>query len=734
MQGRLEVLALASIKRRKPWPQIRWMGLDSENLLLLDERRASVLFLPSGRTRRRVPRLHSLLPRVVAMAPSRNGAWLAGVLVSGELFLWHKDTDSLKTAPAHPAVLALTSRAGEQGSNARLWVLPSDEGRRVLLGGAPDGPLLWELRGVEGPLHAVPGSLLLGRWAQLPPPSDVPLPGAADKEAAAHAVFFTDPELGDCCLCSFVFSAGQSLIISSLLLRWLDGSDALFSVAPFSATWHGFACALGSLSPACEAVKSRGAYVARLSSDGHVLAIAVNQRHPQATQVLFTSATGGVSVSSHLQGCGFRGPTLLPKFIRSYWVSDASWLSGDALLACMLKRGALLLVSRLGEPLTLSTHGCSVEFGPALFIPLHPLVTYSASGSADATASHGSAASEADALRQRFSVSAHPRLPFLLASDAAPARLVQAALEDVTAPLEDVRIGLADIAGFLARAVLLRSLSVLGAPPPGETVTVDATAAPPPLTAAPPFCSKTRRGGPFAGMHEESRTAEGETELTAPGGAIAAARISRPGSRSLSAGCSSRGTCCSLSALPALRWCSAGPASPSPYPSTAVTAGAAPPVPSYGARLSLEVAAALLSGADTGDTRAHLRSLLAALSLLSFAEAWLDRRAGWCRHRARSAGPTAAPEPCLGRGRASRLDDDEAPAEVAMEEAMADSVREGLGTGVELYALCMHRQRQTAGGADSIGRVAWRGRSGSGPSCPPARSAGRESSGRHTGA
>ncbi|XP_078733051.1 ciliogenesis and planar polarity effector 1 isoform X1 [Lampetra fluviatilis] len=823
MQGRLEVLALASIKRRKPWPQIRWMGLDSENLLLLDERRASVLFLPSGRTRRRVPRLHSLLPRVVAMAPSRNGAWLAGVLVSGELFLWHKDTDSLKTAPAHPAVLALTSRAGEQGSTARLWVLPSDEGRRVLLGGAPDGPLLWELRGVDGPPHAVPGSLLLGRWAQLPPPSDVPLPGAADKEAAAHAVFFTDPELGDCCLCSFVFSAGQSLIISSLLLRWLDGSDALFSVAPFSATWHGFACALGSLSPACEAVKSRGAYVARLSSEGHVLAIAVNQRHPQ--------------------GCGFRGPTLLPKFIRSYWVSDASWLSGDALLACMLKRGALLLVSRLGEPLTLSTHGCSVEFGPALFIPLHPLVTYSASGSADATASHGSAASEADALRQRFSVSAHPRLPFLLASDGyvvtvmrlggelAPARLVQAALEDVHRTLEDVRIGLA-ASRLPGEAVLLRSLSVLGAPPPDETVAVDATAAPPPPLPPPPFlqqdpdewsCGGHRAlqgddlyddlsdeeeggagdagggGGPdphpyvrmehgrveFAGMHEESRTAEGEMELTAAGGADLSARLSFAQRRLIVAWhllltlrdvdfwdtwMTFTVTCVArLSVL--LQFTdrprgSAGPAGKAasrsvrrdPWPFAVLQLfrrcalvlcwpGEPLPLPlrcshrrrrhrralPYGARLSLEVAAALLGGrADTGDTRSHLRSLLAAFSLLSFAEAWLDRACGLVL--APAPDPPVQPplpEPCLAPPvEPPGEDGDEAPAEVAMEEAMADSVREGLGTGAEIYALCHAPAAADRRVAPTLsGRVAVVG-----PEWLrsvlhlPARSAGRESS------
>lgn len=34
------------------------------------------------------------------------------------------------------------------------------------------------------------------------------------------------------------------------------------------------------------------------------------------------------------------------------------------------------MVSRLGGLLTLTSSGCSVDFGPAHFLPLHPLVTY----------------------------------------------------------------------------------------------------------------------------------------------------------------------------------------------------------------------------------------------------------------------------------------------------------------------------------------------------------------------
>lgn len=34
------------------------------------------------------------------------------------------------------------------------------------------------------------------------------------------------------------------------------------------------------------------------------------------------------------------------------------------------------MVSRLAGLLTLSSSGCSIDFGPAQFLPLHPLVTY----------------------------------------------------------------------------------------------------------------------------------------------------------------------------------------------------------------------------------------------------------------------------------------------------------------------------------------------------------------------
>lgn len=61
---------------------------------------------------------------------------------------------------------------------------------------------------------------------------------------------------------------------------------------------------------------------------------------------------------------------------RSYWIGDISWTHDSLFLACILKRGSLFILTCQGELLTLITFGCSIEFGPAEFIPLHPLITY----------------------------------------------------------------------------------------------------------------------------------------------------------------------------------------------------------------------------------------------------------------------------------------------------------------------------------------------------------------------
>ncbi|GAA6217096.1 uncharacterized protein C5orf42 homolog [Lates japonicus] len=415
MELKLEVVLSSSIKRKKPWPRFCWLGQEKESVFLLDDKRISEINMVSGRTKKRTPKLHPLLSSVVKMASSHNGMWLCGLLVSGELFLWNRDKDLLKTAAAAPEVVQMLTSG--QGNAARLSLQVSGDGMRVLLVAITGQVFLWECMDVRD-LTGVRDGTVKGHWAHIQPLEETILPSQQDKEASQHTIFVKTEAMGDACLSALVFTSGKNLIITCLKIQWEEGHMRVGSVG-YSIQWATKTHPMSHLTPPCQPVKSRGALVPAFSPDGRLLAIVLNQRQPKATQVLYVSTQNFVSVSSGLGGCGSKKMEIPSKYIRSYWVGSVSWSPSGLFLACVLKRGSLLMVARLGGLLTLTSTGCSVDFGPAQFLPLHPLVTYRppvSAGKGEASLS-SSSLSVRDVLRQRYSVTWHPRLLYLIVSD-----------------------------------------------------------------------------------------------------------------------------------------------------------------------------------------------------------------------------------------------------------------------------------------------------------------------------
>ncbi|XP_075444503.1 ciliogenesis and planar polarity effector 1 isoform X2 [Ascaphus truei] len=422
MDVSLEVLTSTNIKQKKPCPRICWLGQEKESVFLLDKKHLSEINLRSGSLKKIAPRLQALLKKknIVTLSTSLNGAWLVGLVLSGELFIWNKDRDSLQTAPANDEIAKEVTAAQELSWKVSLCA--SGDGRRVLVATPTGCVFLWESTEKRHILLSSKSTSVAGTWTQIQPLDSTVFPKTTDKEAMVHAIFVKNETLGDCCLCTFVSYAGERLMMTFLALRWCENNQKYNSSLPYCIRWAQQACSLASLvPPACEPVKSRGALLAAFSRDGLVLAITVNQRDPKATRVLFVNTMNFVTISGHLRGCSSKEQPIPCRFIRSYWVGDMTWTADSLFLACVLKRGALILLTRLGELLTLTTSGCSVEFGPAEFIPLHPLISYraplSAPESCGTNNSLGSSVSESDLLRQRYSVTCHPRLPYLIVSD-----------------------------------------------------------------------------------------------------------------------------------------------------------------------------------------------------------------------------------------------------------------------------------------------------------------------------
>ncbi|XP_018121837.1 ciliogenesis and planar polarity effector 1 isoform X2 [Xenopus laevis] len=420
MEVSFEVLVSTNIKRKKPSPKLCWLGKQKEAVFLHDDKYLSELNLQSGRVKKAPPRLQAVLKKksIVTLSTSLNGIYVAGLLLSGELFIWNKDLDSLQTVPANEEVTNLI--AAVQELSLKLYLFISGDGKKVLLVTLTGSVFLWE--STERDTLLISSKCpTLSRWTKIQPCDSALFPGTTDKDATVNAIFVKNEILGDSLLCSFAFYSGQRLVMTFLTLRWYEDDQRCISSLPYHIRWAQQECSVQNLVPSCQAVKSRGALVATFSRDGLVLALTVNQRDPKDTQILFINSMNFTTISGHLRGCSSKDQNIPSKLLRSYWVGDMSWTADSLFLACLLKRGTLVLLTRLGEILTLTTFGCSVEFGPAEFIPLHPLITYRSPwtllDSQDANNSLGSCASDADIMRQRYSVTCHPRLPYLIVSD-----------------------------------------------------------------------------------------------------------------------------------------------------------------------------------------------------------------------------------------------------------------------------------------------------------------------------
>ncbi|XP_016160307.1 PREDICTED: uncharacterized protein C5orf42 homolog [Ficedula albicollis] len=472
MEIKLDVLVSMCIKQRKPWPRISWVGQEKEAVFLLDGKQINEINLTSGKKKKKIPLLQSLLKNVVVLTTSGNAAWLAGILATGELFLWNRDQDCLKIVPAVEESKKVVAAAQE--CLMRLYLYVSGDGRKVLLTTPTACAFLWESTEHENtPSDKNSPS---GHWTQILPVGSVILPSTEEKEVGVDAAFIQNEVLGDCCLCSFVFYSDECLVLTFLVLRWHENTFKNVSSLPYQIQWAQQTCSLVNLVPQCVSVKSRGALLCAFARDGLLLAVAVNQTDPKATQVLFLNTLNFVTVSGSLKGCSSKNSMTSSRFIRSYWVGDMSWTPDSLFLACMLKRGCLILLTCMGELVTLIASGCSVEFGPAQFIPFHPLITYRQHHSCcrDSSQSLGSSDSERDILRQRFSVASHPRLPYLIVSDGymitllrfpsnfSPSGFIRSLLLDSTQKLENIRQNLLNFRSK-GRSRYLRSLLSLKA-------------------------------------------------------------------------------------------------------------------------------------------------------------------------------------------------------------------------------------------------------------------------------
>ncbi|KAK3579099.1 hypothetical protein CHS0354_022119 [Potamilus streckersoni] len=408
----LEVLAFTNIKRKKPWPKIIWIGEEQESLLLLDPQshRISVLYVPSGKTKRQIPRLSPLINEIHCFSFTKNRCFLLGLLWTGNLFVWYKDKDILKHIQGPPNVADQSDWLSDQCALAA-----SDDLKHVFLVLGTSQFFIWEMNKGESLVRSREQELK-GTWHELGVPSGVPVPTADNRECSFDVVFFSSQVLGECCQYSSVFNQGRMLKMVTVLIRFNQAANAQSkSNQVFSKEWSLLEYPFLQIHPKYEPILSKGAYVCSYSGNGQILAVAANQNQADHTSLLFVSPLTDTVLATGMKRCGVKDSSA---WGRQVWVADLAWTSDSLFVACILKSGSVCIISRLGEPVVIKAEGCTVNMGPSYYLPLHPALMISGY---DGIAGR----KDQDPMGQQFSVSTHPSLPIILFSDGFVVTLVQ---------------------------------------------------------------------------------------------------------------------------------------------------------------------------------------------------------------------------------------------------------------------------------------------------------------------
>ena len=73
METHFKVIISSNIRRKKPWSRLEWIGKEKESVCLVDRHRASILYLPSGHTKRVIDAFKPYKKHLIAINVSSSG-------------------------------------------------------------------------------------------------------------------------------------------------------------------------------------------------------------------------------------------------------------------------------------------------------------------------------------------------------------------------------------------------------------------------------------------------------------------------------------------------------------------------------------------------------------------------------------------------------------------------------------------------------------------------------------
>ncbi|CAF0732115.1 unnamed protein product [Brachionus calyciflorus] len=407
----LDVIHSSTIKRKKTSPKLAWIGNEKENICVLDSQKITEIDPNNGRLRAKKSRIKSYFKSIVCYSISDNGLYFVCILQNGDLIIWNKDIDTLKTISGLPE---FSLKLGNHKPN----VYMSNDMKKIVLITSRNKIFVWECDD---------NGNTSGNWSDIVASKDIKTVEDS-KELVVHVKFNQNEIEGTTATCCFMFNYENQIVLNVLRIKW-HNQFSNSSECRFDTIWLTHYLTLNqtkednTISESVEKDKSRlkclytrGAYVIRISHSSNLLAIAINQKSVKNSMVKFMSISTGHSREINLRNYGLNQNAQG----RKYWVQELCWTYDDLYLVGITKHGAIFLASRLGQLLFIHAVGKEIDMGPALFLTIHPLIItreYSNTSLKNDDISINSTLDNDKNQKQIFSITAHSHLPILLCSD-----------------------------------------------------------------------------------------------------------------------------------------------------------------------------------------------------------------------------------------------------------------------------------------------------------------------------
>lgn len=402
----LQVVSSVAIRRKKPSSRFSWLGKEKENIFILEDRRVLVLYLPSGNTKSFSSKLSNLVKDAVFATDSENGMYLIGILKDGGIFIWCKDADTFDIIET-PRVLANYFRTFNKTAFAHHCVVirTNEDASKMIVASRTIGSVhIWS-KNVHGPHQEINSA---GCWTSV----DAFSPQGCS--AYVDAVFPSKQDFGDTGFCTLLHNDSSVCHVETVHMKWPLTNSALR--LPHTVECHRMSFALSELNLPQTGNPSHVSYLARYSHVGDLLAVAVNHRSVVQSSIMFVSP---LSKSILVTDLKLERVPHMNLNNRRYWVNCLSWSVDDTFVVFITKLGAVGVVSRAGNLVSISSHGCNVENSPSRMIYFHPYLSVrnSEAVSLNPKPDDSAMSSTYDVLHQRFSVKCHQRMPVFLCSD-----------------------------------------------------------------------------------------------------------------------------------------------------------------------------------------------------------------------------------------------------------------------------------------------------------------------------